>query len=236
MTVRVTFNQSCDRCERPFNQKVLKAGDKVPEIKSKGYTLYATTTVDGTTTPAAKPLIDFTDLCDGCREAVDKLVERIALAGGKKKSAPSKDKATPVAAKAAPVEAVADEAPPAEEKPKRRRGRPSKAEIAAREAAAEKTPEYTEPEPVPEPLQAESESDDDLGLAGDDNAKARETQLADATVDSEDAFPGHETFEDPDTGDVIDVHTGEVLAKRVGGAVKPVVAGKEPEAGNAHPF
>jgi hypothetical protein len=216
MTVRVMFNQTCDRCERPFNQTVLKAGDTVPDIKSRGVVVYATTTKGKETVPGAKPVVSFSDLCDGCREAVDKLIERLAL----RKPAPKEAVAEAPVADAVEVapslpEVAAPEAPVVPiEKAKRKRGRPSKAELAARQGA---TPDYTEAE-----------------QAAEQAVEPSEVEVAVAVGD--DPFPGHETFEDPDTGDVIDVHTGEVLAQRVDGKVKSVSGGQAVAGAADHPF
>jgi len=264
MTVRVTFNQTCDRCERPFQSKQLKPGETVPNLKSRGYIMWSTTTVDSTTEQSKKPVVCFEDLCDGCREAVEKMIGRIRL-DQKKSPTKARPQAEVEPEPEVEPEVVAEVVAEAEAKPepevveakveptappKRKRGRPSKVEMAARakaEAAA-KTQEYTEDEdplaPVAEVHAAtEAEVDagsatkegeetdgptpdeDDLGLVSDSDPLA-----AVEAPDGDDPFPGHETFEDPETGDVIDVHTGEVLAKRVDGG------GKQAVADSAHPF
>jgi hypothetical protein len=216
---------------------VLKQGDTVPEIQSRGYVVHQTIS-DGKNPVLGKVVVNFTDVCDGCREAIEKLVERIAL----RKPTPVAAEAAPASPESAATPTVEPEAVPAVAEsesegasqpdltpeavptasvtpigtaPKRKRGRPSRAEMEARKAAvAVQTPEYTESEPEAAPSVA--------------------TEVAEAPESGDDPFPGHETFEDPDTGDVIDVHTGEVLAQRVDGKVKMVAGGQA--VGADHPF
>jgi hypothetical protein len=87
MTVRTHAVQICDRCQKPFQEKTLKAGDEVPLIRQLGITI---TQVTGTNRDAEKHpkfLLVFEDLCPLCQGAVEGLISRIRLDG----SAPKKE-------------------------------------------------------------------------------------------------------------------------------------------------
>lgn len=229
MTVRVTFHQTCDRCEAPYVEKFLKAGDKVPSPKSKGIIIHQLFSSEDGKKWSDKPIATLADLCEKCEGVVAKALETIGGSPGK--------------------------AVKAKTKTGKKRGRPSKAEIAAREAKkaeeeakakaeAEKpkVEEYSEPapeakaepEPVienpePEPVAEEPAEVVDLGLASDAvSTEPVEVEEPVAEAAPEDPFEGRETYEDPDTGDIKDVHTGEILEKRV---AETAVA-----SGDSHPF
>lgn len=209
MTVRVTFHQTCDRCESPFVERQLKAGEKVPTLKSKGIVIYQTNTVDGETEQAAKPTVAFNDLCEKCSGVVEKALTSMAPPGTKPKAKTGKKRGRPSKAEIAAREAAKEKA---KEEPANKAEPEAKAKAEPKEAP--KVEEYSEPDPEPE-------GEVDLGLASDgmeigETEGTSETEAAAPSTPtaSDDPFADRETFEDPDTGDIRDVHTGEILEKR----------------------
>jgi hypothetical protein len=69
MSVHVTFNRNCDRCEKPFDQRILKYEEGMPVLEAKALVL----TDDG------KQVFSYTDLCPTCVGVVRKLVNKLLL-------------------------------------------------------------------------------------------------------------------------------------------------------------
>ena len=69
MTVHVSFNRNCDRCEKPFDQRAIKYEDGLPPIETKALVL----------TDGGKQVFSYGDLCPTCEGVVRKLVKRLML-------------------------------------------------------------------------------------------------------------------------------------------------------------
>ena len=69
MTVHVTFNRNCDRCEKPFDLRTVKYEEGLPPIESKALVL----------TDGGKQVFSYSDLCPSCEGVVGKLLKRLML-------------------------------------------------------------------------------------------------------------------------------------------------------------
>jgi hypothetical protein len=75
MSVHVTFNRNCDRCEKPFDQRILKYEEGLPPIEAKALVL----------TDGGKQVFSYADLCPTCEGVVGKLVRRLKMDEEKEK-------------------------------------------------------------------------------------------------------------------------------------------------------
>lgn len=69
MSVHVSFNRNCDRCEKPFDLRTLKYEEGLPPIEVKALVL----------TDGGKQVFSYADLCPTCEGVVGKLVRRLLL-------------------------------------------------------------------------------------------------------------------------------------------------------------
>lgn len=216
MTVRTAALQTCDRCLKPFSEKHLSVGDKVPIFKQKGLIITQTTGTNLEAEPKYKVLLAFDDLCPDCEKTVMNLLDRMKLDGnaGTTKRAPAKKRGSRKK-KAAP-EPVKEykEEPKTESKTESKSNGKSngssqvsvteekvKEQPTPAEAVEAKTPETKEEtvEEAPlveEPLEAQEAT-----------SKTQEEEAVELKLD--------ETIhkKDPVTGDVYDMNTGEVVMK-----------------------
>lgn len=100
MAVSVIVNQVCDRCQKPFVEKVLKQGESMPTLHRQDEPLIISR--------GAKVLARFDDLCPECEGALTNLVGRLRLDPATPKKKP---KAVPVAAPAPAATANTGNAP-----------------------------------------------------------------------------------------------------------------------------
>lgn len=84
MAVSVVVNQVCDRCQKPFVEKVLKQGEQMPELHRQKEPLIIMR--------GEKVVARFDDLCPECEHALVAIVGRVRLDPAvtpKKKKAPA---------------------------------------------------------------------------------------------------------------------------------------------------
>lgn len=79
MTVRVTINRVCDRCQKPFEGEQIEYGDKLPEYDRSKLTLTRETTNGKTGEVEEKILLCLSDLCPPCEGVVDKSVAKMRM-------------------------------------------------------------------------------------------------------------------------------------------------------------
>lgn len=79
MTVRVTINRVCDRCQKPFEGEQIEYGDKLPEYDRSKLTLTRETTNGKTGEVEEKILLCLSDLCPQCEGVVDKAVAKLRM-------------------------------------------------------------------------------------------------------------------------------------------------------------
>jgi hypothetical protein len=92
MAVSVVVNQTCDRCQKPFVEKVLKQGESMPALHRQAEPLIIMR--------GEKVIARFDDLCPDCEHALVSIVGRVRLdpaAQPKKKKAPAAAQPTPPA-------------------------------------------------------------------------------------------------------------------------------------------
>lgn len=77
MSVHVSFNRNCDRCEKPFDQRTLKYEEGLPPIVNSALVL----------TDNGKQVFSYSDLCPSCDGVVRKLVKKLLLDEEKKTDA-----------------------------------------------------------------------------------------------------------------------------------------------------
>jgi hypothetical protein len=69
MTVHVSFNRNCDRCEKPFDMRAIKYEEGLPPLETKALVL----------TDGGKQVFSYADLCPTCEGVVRKLLKRLML-------------------------------------------------------------------------------------------------------------------------------------------------------------
>lgn len=69
MSVHVSFNRNCDRCEKPFDMRSIKYEDGLPVVETKTLVL----------TDGGKQVFSYADLCPSCEGVVGKLIKRLML-------------------------------------------------------------------------------------------------------------------------------------------------------------
>lgn len=69
MTVHVSFNRVCDRCEKPFDMRTIKYEEGLPPVETKALVL----------TDGGKQVFSYADLCPTCEGVVRKLIKRMTL-------------------------------------------------------------------------------------------------------------------------------------------------------------
>lgn len=75
MSVHISFNRICDRCEKPFDLRSIRYEDGLPAVDPKLLTL----------TDGGKQVFSYADLCLTCEGVVRKLVKRLMLDEEKEK-------------------------------------------------------------------------------------------------------------------------------------------------------
>lgn len=233
MTVRTAALQTCDRCLKPFNEKHLSVGDKVPIFKQKGLVVTQTTGTNIESEPKYKILLSFDDLCPDCEKTVTNLIERMKLDGSVNtlRKAPAKKRGSAKRKKAAPEavkeysEAPTTESPPKEEPPAKTPEAASKSngksngKTAAAKPAKEGTDgqklEVVKEEPpkeskIPEKVETKGESEPEQAPV-EKAVQPKEVASEDALV--EEALKNGSYVKDESTGDVYDAATGEVVVK-----------------------
>lgn len=231
MTVRTNAVQTCDRCEKPFNERYLKSGDEVPAFKQSGVVVTETTGSTKDDEPKFKLVASFDDLCPDCRKAVDNLIAKIKL-----DSKPKKKSGKPAKKRGSKKKEEKPEVPEytegeADSKAEGYRDPEPASTDEAQEPPAEETTEPAEtPGPDGEPAATTSEPQE-----SQEAAPAEETEQAEAAPETTDEAPAEEPAEesatdggngaeaasgdddslmtDPETGDVYDKATGEVVSK-----------------------
>ena len=69
MTVRVTINRICDRCQKPFEGKQFEyGGEELPEYNRSKLVLMQETVDNKTGEVTEKVLVSYTDLCETCAD------------------------------------------------------------------------------------------------------------------------------------------------------------------------
>lgn len=196
MTVRTNALQICDRCQKPFTEKNLKAGDAVPVFKQKGLVVTETLGSNQDPEPKFNVLFSFDDICPDCQTAVTNLLAKIRLdaPAGKKGAVPGGVK---VAKKRQRKTKTTEENLP-------------KTEEYTEKPAAEAGAKAEEEAKVPEEPEAPEKPTESSGNGkGNDNGSSEE-----APVEDDDSH----LVTDPETGDKYDPATGEVVSKGQGAA------------------
>lgn len=101
MAVSVVVNQTCDRCQKPFVEKVLKQGEQMPALHRQAEPLIIMR--------GEKVIARFDDLCPDCEHALVSIVGRVRLDPAtqpKKKKAAQPTATAPQAAPEPPLESV----------------------------------------------------------------------------------------------------------------------------------
>ena len=235
MTVRTIAMQTCDRCLKPFGEKMLKAGDEVPVMTQKGLVITQITGTNKDVEPKSKILLKLVDLCPDCDQVVFNLITKIDLNGGvvKKKKTPAKKRppekeqeqssTTTEYTEDEKVASAPDPEEPESEPPEKveETNNPEpveKDEETKKSEPPEKVEETKKPEPEksrPAPAKKrraksenskESESD-----SKPDTATVDKVEAAKASSDS--GLDDSKYLVDPETGDIYDRMTGEVVEK-----------------------
>lgn len=216
MTVRTNAVQTCDRCEKPFSEKYLKSGDEVPAFKQSGVVVTETTGTSKDEEPKFKVVVSFDDLCPDCRKAVDNLIAKIKLDSkpkvakkrNRKKKAQTEEAETPNVPEYTESEGPA-ETPGPDGEPAGASGEAQESQEAApaeeqAEEQAEEPAEEQAEEPAEEQAEAAPETPEDTPADGpaEDGGNGAEAASSDDNL-----------VTDPETGDVYDKTTGEVVSK-----------------------
>lgn len=145
MAIRIAMNVVCDRCMKPYQQRTLEYGEKVPEVKRDNLVVLRESEPDEAGEVKQDILFTCKDLCPSCQKVVDKAIQRLKMEPAPKKK---KKKRNGVRTTVKPEET----APEAEAAPE-----------AAKEEAAEPElpPETSEDLPPPED-KAEDEEEEPL--------------------------------------------------------------------------
>ena len=218
MTVRTNAVQTCDRCEKPFNEKHLKASDVVPTFKQRGLIVTETKGTNQDPEPKSTVLFSFDDMCPDCQKAVDNLLVKLRMdSKPKKKRAPAKKRGSKKDAPKTPEYSENPDDDPA----KADAEKPDESAKTEGEEATEAKPETTEETPATEP---EENSEPEAKADAEPEANAEEPaepELANEPGETDDGGNGAEAssgdddglVEDPSTGDKYDPATGEVVVK-----------------------
>jgi hypothetical protein len=91
MTVTVSVQATCDRCQKPFEEQRVKQGEEIPTIARNHVIAVHTGPEDENGN--LKQVFRFDDLCPKCADVVDKEIKRIRLEKEEKK--PNGNTATP---------------------------------------------------------------------------------------------------------------------------------------------
>jgi len=255
MALRATQTQTCDRCQRPFKETFLKQGDNVPLIKRSGCKFI--TTSSDTRNPGEikeKVVFEYEDLCDSCKGAIDSLIEKASLSPKKTRKPRKATNGSVVGAEDKPEKKEASQKKvedDASEKPKRSRGRPSKEEQADEKP---KRGRGRPPKKVEEPEEDYSEDDveeeveqsdskvENLEESGstEENTEPEDTADEDeeSLIDEILSEGPNNLVEDPETGDIYNTETGEIIQtreEREKAKDKPASTAK-PKKSDSHPF
>jgi len=232
MTVRTNSVQTCDRCEKPFNEKHLKAADVVPTFKQHGLVVTETKGTNKDPEPKFTVVISFDDMCPDCQKAIDNLIAKMRL-DGKKKRGPAKKRGEKKPEEKKPPKTPEYSENP-EDDPAKAEGETVKETAEKVEKAAEKATETGEPQVTA--VQGEEEPENPEEPPADapaENSEPEEPELANEPGETSDGDNGAEAtsetddglVEDPLTGDRYDPETGEVK-----------VRGNKGQNGEKHPF
>jgi hypothetical protein len=144
MTVRVTINRVCDRCQKPFEGGQYEYGDTLPEYDRSKLVL-TREHIDGKTGEVTeKVLMSLSDLCPQCDGVVEKAVHKLRMDPSPKKDSEQKDSEQKDSDRLAAAKETAAKA-----------AKEAKAKKKAEEAAPP-----PEPEPTPEPVEDTPEEED----------------------------------------------------------------------------
>ena len=75
--IRTTTMQTCDRCEKPFNEEHIKEGQDLPEFEQQGVVLHKTRGSNRSEDHKVVGVYTFKDLCPNCLKMVNTLVEKL---------------------------------------------------------------------------------------------------------------------------------------------------------------
>lgn len=207
MSVRTNAIQICDRCEKPFNEKHLKSGDTIPVFKQKGLVVTLTSGQSTDSEPKYSVLFSFDDLCDDCRNAVDNLLEKIQLETKPAKKRRSAKKRTPKSKqKPEVVEYTETEAPET--------GVTDNVEETTDSSTEESPPEESQEDTTQEDTTSEDTPPESSEPASEETPQeASGSDESKGNGDSSESKNDEGLVTDPETGDVYDIHTGEVVTK-----------------------
>lgn len=198
MTVRTNALQVCDRCQKPFNEKNLKAGDAVPTFKQKGLVVTETVGSNLEAEPKYNVLFAFDDMCPDCQTAVTNLLAKVRLdAPAGKKTGTGTPPGGPVIAKKR------------QRKTKETESTPAKTEEYAEKPA--ETPKAEEKTEAAAETKVEEKPAEENSAKGNGDAKVETSEASGSDDDSH-------LITDPETGDKYDPATGEVIEKGTGAA------------------
>jgi len=79
MVVRALAVQTCDRCEKPFEERHLIACEEVPVLPQEGLVINKTRGTNKDPTSDVEEVVSFVDLCPDCRKVISNLLARIRL-------------------------------------------------------------------------------------------------------------------------------------------------------------
>lgn len=230
MTVRTNALQICDRCQKPFAEKHLKAGEAVPVFKQQGLVVTSTSGSSQDSEPKFTLLFSFDDICGDCHTVVTNLLAKIRLDAPQVRPAVAVDGQKIAKRRPRKPKPAVDDTPKVEEYSEGSEGSEGSPELGKEslvdDAVSEPEkgedvvgPEASSVESVPE---ANSKGGNGAATEGLEGAVEREPGADDDDDDgsSEDV----QLVTDPETGDRYNPHTGEVVSRGAGAA------------GGKHPF
>lgn len=239
--------RTCDRLGCAIDAAPFEPGEDLPTYATVGYTVLKTVTDENGKTKT-ETLADFDEVCGSCSEQIEDLVLRIT--GEKKAGRPRKkeDEEPVEAAKTAKNEPPVVVAEPAKKNGKqavvaaptgKKRGRPSKADLAARAAAAAAAAaEASEDEEEDaEILDVNDVLRDSVKSAISKGVEVLSTKGVSADPDPEGDLDTFET----ESGEIVNAATGRVIARPVEGEDEDEVSDEDPSGASnglvdAHPF
>ncbi len=221
MTVRTNAIQVCDRCEKPFTEKHLKAGDEVPVFKQKGLVVTESKGTSRDKEPTLTVLFSFDDMCPDCRKAVDNLLAKVRMDGKKTpKKRKSRKKKEPKPPEGPKTEEYSEGGEPKDTPPEKSEGKP---EEKADESTEEPDSEPAKDAAPKDEAKDEDKSEEPAAEAKDEDKSEEPAAEAKGEPSNSDMGESDEQDEDglvtdPATGDKYDPATGEVKVRGDGAA------------------